>query len=556
MFFYVVNDPGIPLGESEDPIAGLGRELGRALLAGRETDDGEEDEPEEDGWSGYPFAWRGFAEAPTGGARTGIRHGRVPTAGLPGHPGHKTTPYPSEIGLSGVPPGETPGSNPGLPVHPGHRRTSWAHESIEEGKSISSAGFGGDVLARDVVARTQARGTIRKHIRQASRNANRDLQEVYETVEETIGGLLADWIEGRITISKLRAESADWWSRAYLRAREVGRKASAIERLHPQPEILSEEEAWFRSAVREELRYWNLFLQEMLRDRRARRFDEGRMWERFGNYVKAIRFMYEASRVQALPDNLLFYWMGPKPVPSQKGRICKGCEFLVENSPYTKDTLPAVPRDGSTACLTNCRHRLVVRVADRIDIERRRRVLESRTVLSRRLKRLKERAHGTWRQRRAREIAQAVAPHVANPFLGQRLPTNPGMFRGVPRPDERRGLTEAELLGPVPLARRLTRITEAVRSDMPMRHLDLYFAARQLEAQIRRNPDRRTIQPILDRFVGALEATVLASQGRSEAQRFESAMRSAIGRLWAVVDAAGLSESDSGLVLGAAAGAI
>ncbi len=491
-FLYVAEDPGVPLGEWEDPLAGLDRSVGKALLEGdaeEEDEEDEEDDADETGWAGYPFAHRG----------------------------------------------------------------------VEEGKAIGSAALSGDLAIRDSSMRSQARGNVRMHIRQASRNATRDLREVYELVEEQVGRLLSQWVDGRIQVGEVRAESARIWASAYERTRDIGRKASGLERLHPQAEILSEEETWFRGAVREELRYWNLFLSEVLRDRRASRFNEARMWERFGAYVKALRFMYEASRVQALPDNLLFYWMGPRPVvedPRQERRICRGCTWLMERSPFTKDTLPAVPRDGSTTCLTNCRHRLVVRVANPLDVERRRRSLGERADMSRALRARKDRDHGTWRQNRAREVARSVArrqPHVRNPFIGSRLPTNPVMYQGVPRPDERRPLTESELFGPIPIDRRLKRIEESTQPDASSRRVDLYYAARQLESRLGRSPvDPAEIQPVLDRFVGALEETVLAS----ESQRFSRAMHSVVGRLWQAVDRAGLAESDAGIVLGAAAGVI
>jgi len=39
---------------------------------------------------------------------------------------------------------------------------------------------------------------------------------------------------------------------------------------------------------------------------------------------------------------------------------CDGCIMLADNSPYTRETLPAVPRSGATQCLANCKCELRV----------------------------------------------------------------------------------------------------------------------------------------------------------------------------------------------------
>jgi len=85
-------------------------------------------------------------------------------------------------------------------------------------------------------------------------------------------------------------------------------------------------------------------------------------------YLKGVDVAFENGRVSGLPSNLLFYWYGPK--PGERG-ICKGCEYIVERQPYTKDNLPAVPRAGATPCLTNCRHKLVTRKASQSQVESR-----------------------------------------------------------------------------------------------------------------------------------------------------------------------------------------
>ncbi len=178
------------------------------------------------------------------------------------------------------------------------------------------------------------------------------------------------------------------------------------------PAVFREEEQWFRDSVREEVRYFHAFMQDI----QEGRVDAIGIERRIDAYVRAHRFMYESARIQAMPNNVLLYWRGPR--KNEDPKVCEGCEFMMENSPYPKDTIPAVPRDGSTPCLTNCRHRIWVRVVeDRNDVIRRRNILERRDKLVRELKRIKE-SRGRGRalpQTRGRE---------RNPFAGTRLTTH------------------------------------------------------------------------------------------------------------------------------------
>jgi hypothetical protein len=307
---------------------------------------------------------------------------------------------------------------------------------VLEAKAIGTARVGGDIAIRDATLRARWPSSQRSHVRMASTNIIRDLDPIQEEAARSIGLLLRSWINGGVPFDRLEVESAKRWREAYERTREVGRTASGLERLHPEPGILHEEETWFRSAVREELRFWHLFLQEWkalraeaenipdeaLSEQAVQNVD-GRGWERFNAYLRALRFMYESSRVLALPDNTLVYWMGPKPVavdPTQKRHICPGCTYMMERSPFPKNRLPAVPRDGSTSCLTNCRHKIVLRVGKSLnEIMERTRALPTRESMVQALRLLKENAHHERKARahaHARATREAGRPHVHNPF--------------------------------------------------------------------------------------------------------------------------------------------
>jgi hypothetical protein len=265
-----------------------------------------------------------------------------------------------------------------------------------EGKAIGTAQLSANVLARDsVIRRRTALADLsiqRFRMREASTNAGRAIRRLTVRTRDAVRPALQALAAGG-NLRDAQEATAPIWREAYEEVRRVGRQASALESLGDAT-IMREEETWFRGAVREELAYWNTFLAEIdagsvLPDRLAERFDA---------YLKALRFMYESSRVQALPDNVLFYWMGPEDAGN-----CPGCVYLLERSPFTKDNLPAVPRDGVTRCLTNCRHRIVVRVPrDLSEVFKRRRDLPKRSVMIKELKKLKEKRRTVRASRAAR----------------------------------------------------------------------------------------------------------------------------------------------------------
>jgi hypothetical protein len=301
------------------------------------------------------------------------------------------------------------------------------HPGLVEGKAIGTGKLGGGVAARDAALRSVPTTQVRTNVRLGGINVARDLAPVVEEARASIGLLLRMWLRGRLPEAEAQRQMAKRWREAYERVREIGRRASGIDRLSTAPAILREEEEWFRSAVREELRLWAVFLEEIREDRVGgvaeflARQAEGRLHQRFEAYLSALRFMYEASRVYALPRDVLVYWMGPK---KDDPEICEGCVYMMERSPFPKDRLPAVPRDGSTECLTNCRHRIVLRVAKTLtEVNKRRAALPLREAMVKDLERIRVEHHGHARQRRAKEIAREVPDQRAvNPFAGQKLP--------------------------------------------------------------------------------------------------------------------------------------
>lgn len=289
---------------------------------------------------------------------------------------------------------------------------------LTEGKSLGTAKVTGKLLQRDIplrfTAHLQGVGGQRKVMRKAATNSKRDVERVTREARQRIYPLFVDLLNGVRSLDEVQERTAVEWRYLYGFMRDAGRGASGLAELGGNATLLKEEEQWFRGAVREELRYWNTFLEQVHEGEVSAK----RAHERFNAYVKALRFMYEATRAQALPDNVLLYFAGPR-----DDRRCAGCEYLTERSPFTKKNIPAVPRDGQTSCLTHCRHRIIVRVPQSFQmVEARQRALPSRKTMVRKLKKLKSNRAGRYLSR--------PGGRAQNPFRRQKM-TQPREWAGI-----------------------------------------------------------------------------------------------------------------------------
>lgn len=119
----------------------------------------------------------------------------------------------------------------------------------------------------------------------------------------------------------------------------------------PVVKLEKEDEKWLRSAIAHEMQFLNGFITAV---------DEG-TWKmplerRVRLYVRTLESFFDSARVIGLPATVVMHWTG-----ENDERTCPGCKYLFEHSPYTKKTLPTVPRSGLTQCLSNCRDRLLIR---------------------------------------------------------------------------------------------------------------------------------------------------------------------------------------------------
>lgn len=274
---------------------------------------------------------------------------------------------------------------------------------IMEAKEIGAASLAGNVLQRDIPLRSVPRSQRRRALSAGGNNAGRSLDRIRARARRDLGAVLEGLAAGSVTLRQAQEQTAPLWRSFYEDVRDVGRRASGLDRIGGDPTVYREEEVWFRRAVREEVGYWNTFLAQVA----AGNVTEERREQRFDAYLDAMRFMYESTRVASLPDDVLLYWAGP-----EDDHRCPGCVYMQARSPLTKDTIPAVPRDGMTNCLTNCRHRIVVRIPEsQGSVFRRRMELPRRAQMVRELKEIRRERS----RKRAMQIALGVPPRGREP---------------------------------------------------------------------------------------------------------------------------------------------
>ena len=118
-------------------------------------------------------------------------------------------------------------------------------------------------------------------------------------------------------------------------------------------ELNDDDQRWFRSAVRHETTYLNRMLDSVAGGKYKMP-----LARRCRLYAGALKGVYESARVIALPDDIIVHWLD-----HDDDRECNGCQYMAENSPYTKYQLPTTPGASSCRCLGNCRCRLYIRRA-------------------------------------------------------------------------------------------------------------------------------------------------------------------------------------------------
>lgn len=252
--------------------------------------------------------------------------------------------------------------------------------SLDEGKSLGA--FPEGPVRREYGRKLKANPSYRRLIGKEQSAASREFDKESSRFRERLMYYVDRYMRGDIKLDQLRRQTVEQFTTMYKRAWELGKAASGILRQKRPRPASREEESWFRSAVREELKYWNAFLDELGKstDFSKRSFT---IRERVSMYADTVGFMFNSARMSGLPDNVLLHWF-----PKEKKGMCKGCEYIVKHSPFPRDVMPTTPKAGDTPCLMHCKHRVIARYVSPSEVDARRRILPSKQQMLRALGRI------------------------------------------------------------------------------------------------------------------------------------------------------------------------
>lgn len=276
--------------------------------------------------------------------------------------------------------------------------------SLDEGKSISAWRSS---ARKNYGQKIRTNPSYRRMITKEESLATRQFQAAVREFRKDLQSQVAFYLRGTHKMSTLRRATVEGFRQIYTRAWETGRRASGILKLQKKVRPPSrEEEQWFRSAVREELTFWNNFLDELGRDKefKTRAFS---VPVRVDMYADTVWFMFQVARLSGLPDNVLLHWF---PTQKRSGEMCPGCRFMVDHSPFPRDVMPTTPKAGDTPCLMRCVHKVVVRFVPPKQVEKRRLALPSKESMLRSLRGIMSGKVKKYKRKRNKQY---------NPWLGQ-----------------------------------------------------------------------------------------------------------------------------------------
>lgn len=115
--------------------------------------------------------------------------------------------------------------------------------------------------------------------------------------------------------------------------------------------IPKKEWVWFKSSFQEE----SVHIKKMVAQITSGQ--EKEPIKRILAYLPALQAHFSSAKMATIPYNVEIHWRLEGNHPD--GANCETCLWLFKNSPYTKDTLPAIPRNSQQKCFNNCRCNLI-----------------------------------------------------------------------------------------------------------------------------------------------------------------------------------------------------
>lgn len=187
--------------------------------------------------------------------------------------------------------------------------------------------------------------------RVSSRRAADRFETVANQFRSRIHEVTDDFLAGKLSFTKWTKEVREALRDSYIRSFTLGLHSSGAAPSTGQGILTKADQRYIESAYRHELSYLN----KLLGDVRTGEW-KGDLEKRLEAYVETLKHIYYSGRVMSTPAGYLIDWISPL-----DRNTCKGCRWLAEQSPFTRDDIPTTPRAGDTRCLNHCRCRLLMR---------------------------------------------------------------------------------------------------------------------------------------------------------------------------------------------------
>jgi hypothetical protein len=176
-----------------------------------------------------------------------------------------------------------------------------------------------------------------------------DYKDLKQEFRDAMFGILESYTKGQIADEVLetmwRSEIKGAWDKAYeYGVRSVGNPFGVWE----------QDKTWLAGAEREEFGYLGKFVEDIKAKELVMKLED-----RLSMYIETLDGVYFHGQVEGSPEFVEIHWI--------LGKSCKHCDDCLKfeaGSPYTKASLPCVPRDGTSECLSHCQCTLEYKYSD------------------------------------------------------------------------------------------------------------------------------------------------------------------------------------------------
>lgn len=180
-------------------------------------------------------------------------------------------------------------------------------------------------------------------LRSHARAAGKALDRLILGLEAGLLTMIRKYRDGKMGFKTLDTRTKLALKQTTEQAFQLGVKAAGVVApsgtLYP---VTKREREWLDSYLREELKYWSKFLDDM------KTASDNTIETRVHNYCETVRSAYESGRVMSVGASVVIHW------ELESHNPCRDCQFLSRHSPYTVDTLPTTPKGGQTRCFSYC----------------------------------------------------------------------------------------------------------------------------------------------------------------------------------------------------------